>query len=245
MVGDPYVIAPPVRPYLEEVGADPGRCRIAVSFAIPSGDAIDRECAAAVERAVSLLTEAGHEVHEAAPDYPIDAMRAVMGVFMSVPLALEVDARLAELGRDLRDDDLEPLSRMLYENGKRVSGTQVVMAHQELERCAQEVGAFFDGYDLHLTATIARTVPPLGLLDTSNLAAMQEHGGKVSALTGPFNATGQPAISLPIGVDELGLPIGVQLVAAFGREDLLLRVAAQLEAMGAWDPTPVWPAIEG
>jgi amidase len=243
--GDPYVIAPPVRPYLDEVGAEPGRCRVAVSFAMPSGDTIDPECAAVVERAVALLAEAGHEVQEAAPDYPLEALGSVMGVFMSVPLLVDVDARLAELGRDLRDDDLEPMTRMIYENGKRATGAQVVAAHQELERCAQQIGAFFDGFDLLVTATIARTVPPLGLLDTTNVAAMQQHAGKVAALTMPFNVTGQPAISLPIGVDPLGLPVGVQIVAAYGREDLLVRIASQLEAMGAWDPTPVWPPNEG
>jgi amidase len=184
------VIAPPVRPYLDEVGADPGRCRMAVSFAMPSGERIDPECEAVVERAVALLSEAGHEVQEAAPDYPLAALSAVMGTFMSVPLAVEVDARLAELGRELRDDDLEPLTRTIYENGKRATGAQVVSAHQELERCSQEVGAFFDGFDLLVTATIARTVPPLGLLDTTNVAAMQKHASKIAALTSPFNVTG-------------------------------------------------------
>lgn len=248
MAGDPYVIAAPQRPYIDEVGADPGRCRIAVSDVLPSGERIDPECTAVVERTAALLSDAGHDVGGATPNYPTEALQAAFGVFMSVPLVVDVDRRLAELGRDLRDDDLERLTRMLYENGKKITGTQVVVAHQELERASQQIGAFFEGsegYDLLVTATLARTVPPLGLLDTDNLAAMQEHAGKVSALTAPFNVTGQPAISLPLGRDSLGLPVGVQIVAAFGREDLLLRVAAQLEAMGAWDPAPVWPPVEG
>ncbi|HEX7094793.1 MAG TPA: amidase family protein, partial [Acidimicrobiales bacterium] len=164
-------------------------------------------------------------------------------VFMAVPLAAEIDERLAQLGRDLRDDDLEPLTRAIYERAKAAAGTDVVRAHQELERAARTIGPFFEQYDLLVTATISRTVPPLGLLDTTDVAAMARHGGAFSALTVPFNITGQPAISLPIGKDRSGLPVGVQFVAAFGREDLLLRIASQIEATGAWDPRPVWPPV--
>jgi amidase len=241
VAGDPYVVAPPLRPYIDEVGAPVERCRVAVSTTTPAGNHVDPDCAAAVERAVALLGELGHIVGEASPEYPLDAIQTAMRAFMAAPLAVDIDARLAELGRELRDDDLEPMTRMIYEGGTHLRGTDVVIAHQELERAAHVVGSFFEQHDLVVTATIARTVPPLGLLDTTNIAAMQRHAGIVAALTSPFNVTGQPAISLPFGVDRHGLPVGVQIVAAFGREDLLLRVAAQLEATGAWDAHPFWP----
>jgi amidase len=239
--GDPYVIAPPARPFADEVGAAPGRRRVAVSVTTPSGDPVDTDCAAVVRDVATLLGELGHEVSDAAPEYPLDAISTAMQVFMAAPLVVEVDARLDALGRALRDDDLEPLTRQIYERGRTLSATDVVIAHQELERASHIIGGFFETYDLLLTATIARPVPPLGYLDTTDPAAMRERGAVFAALTGPFNVTGQPAISLPLGHDRDGLPVGVQLVAGFGREDLLLRVAAQLEEGRPWSTRPVWP----
>lgn len=243
VAGSPYVIAPPARPYAAEVGANPGRCRVAWSTALPSGAPVFAAGAAAVERAVTLLAELGHELIEAAPEYPLDDVRIASQVFMAAPLAVDIDARLAELARPLRDDDLEPLTRALYESAKRLSAADVVLAHRALERAGHRLGGFFEHHDLLVTPTLGRTVPPLGLLDTSDLAAMYEHAPAIVPFTTVYNVTGQPAISLPLGTDEHGLPVGVQLAAAFGREDLLIRVAAQLEAAGAWTVRPLWPPI--
>lgn len=241
VAGDPYVIALPARPYLDEVGAGPGRCRIAFSTVLPNGDPVFADGAAAVARTAALLEALGHELVEATPTYPIEDAAIASGVFMSVPLTIEVDARLEQLGRGLRDDDLEPLTRMLYEGGKQVPGTRVVEAHHALERASRTLGAFFTDYDVLVTPTLGRTVPPLGLLNTSDLDAMRQHASAVAVLTSPYNVSGQPAISLPLGTDTNGLPVGVQLAAAYGREDLLIRIAAQLEATEAWSSAPVWP----
>ena len=241
--GDPYVIAPPLRPYADEVGAPPGRCRVAVSCATPAGDAIDPDCETAVRRTAALLEELGHEVTEAEPPYPTDALASAMRVFMSVPMAVDIDARLATLHRQLDDDDLEPFTRMLYESVQSLRPADVIVAHQQLEHAARVLGPFFTDHDLLLTATLARPVPPLGLLDTSDIPAMGANAGAFAALTSPWNVTGQPAISLPAGVDRFGLPIGAQLVAAYGREDLLIRVASQLEQAAPWQMGPVWPAV--
>jgi amidase len=238
--GDPFVVAPPLRPYADEVGADPGRCRVAFSIATPAGDPAFPDAATAVERTAALLAELGHDVGEGAPDYPVEAMQHALQTFLRVPLAVDIDARLAELGRELRDDDLEPLTRMIYEAGKRASGAELVAAHQLLEHTARRVGRFFVDHDVLVTPTVAVPTPPLGLLDTRDPAAMARHAGPIVALTGPFNVTGQPAISLPLGRTDGGLPVGVQLVAAYGREDLLLRVAAQLEAAAPWETRPAW-----
>jgi amidase len=241
MAGDPYQIPPPRRPYLEEVGAPPGRCRIAVSTTTPGGEVVHDDCRAVVDDVARVLSGLGHEVTEAAPDYPLDALGVAMRVFMSAPLAADIDARLADLGRGLRDGDLEPMTRMLYESGKSLRGCDVIVAHQELERAAVTVGGFFADHDLLVTPTMARPAPPLGLLDTFNVEAMAREAGIFAALTSPYNVTGQPAVSLPLGADRTGLPIGVQLVAGFGCEDVLLRVASQLEAARPWATRPAWP----
>ncbi len=241
VAGDPYVIAPPARPYMEQVGAPPGRCRIAVSTLRPGGDPVHPDCRAAVEDVARGLEDLGHHVEEAAPVYPVEALRLVMRVFMSVPMAADIDARLAALGRPLAEDDLEPFTRMLYQSAASVRGADVVGAHQELEQASWTIGRFFADHDVLLTPTMAEPVPPLGLLDTSDVAVMAQRAGPFAELTSPYNVTGQPAISLPLGRDGNGLPVGVQLVAGFGREDLLLRIASQLEEACPWPTTPAWP----
>jgi amidase len=244
VTGDPYVIAQPSSPWLDEVGLHPGRCRIAVDLATPAGEPVHPDCAAVVSAVASLLADLGHDVDAARPSFPLDALSTSMTTFMGTSLIVDVDDRLAELGRPLRDDDLEPLTRMIYDQAQRLSGAAVARAHMELERAARTIGAFFVGHDLLLTSTLARPVPPLGLLDTTNLTSIREHAAAYAAMASPYNVTGQPAISLPLGVDAAGLPVGVQLVAAYGREDLLLRVAAQLESARPWSIAPVWPAVD-
>ena len=242
MPGDPYQTPPPARPYVEEVGADPGRLRIALTTARPDGGDVHPDVVAATEQAAKLLESLGHDVELAAPEWPADALRTAMTVFMAAPIAADVDARLAELGRELADDDLEPMTRMIYENGKRLTAVDAVLAHQELERAAHVLGAFHQTYDLVLSPTLGQPVPPLGLLDTRDPASMARHAPGFASFTGVANVTGQPAVSLPLATDSTGLPLGIQLMAAYGREDLLLRVSAQLEAAQPWSITPVWPA---
>jgi amidase len=240
--GDPYVIAPPHRPYVDELNADPEPLRVAFDTRTPNGDDIHPDCAAAVEATASLLRDLGHTVVPARPAYPVDDVLLVLRTLFGVTAVARVDSRLAELGRTLRDDDLEPFTRVVYDNAQGVLGSEVVVALQALERAAHRLGTFFDEHDLLLTATVAQPTPPLGLLDVTDLEAMTSNAGKYSAMTGAFNVTGQPAISLPLRRDHDGMPLGVQLVAAFGREDLLLCVGAQLERAQPWDIRPMWPA---
>ena len=118
---------------------------------------------------------------------------------------------------------------------------ELLDALQAVERTGQELGRFFTDDTLLLTPTIAAPVPPLGHLDTTNVDSMYRYASTYSALTNVANMTGQPAMSLPFATDAHGLPIGVQLVAAFGREDLLLQVASQIEAARPWSSAPMWP----
>ncbi|WP_024793871.1 amidase [Tomitella biformata] len=240
LAGEPFTISQPARPYVEEVGAETGRLQIAASTTMPDGSPAHPDCAAVVDSVAALLSRLGHDVTEATPDYPVDALQASMSMGMSVSMAVTVDARLAELGRGLLDDDLEVVPRMIYERSKSQGATDFVEAMNELHRAAHVIGAFFTEHDLLVTPTLGQPTPPLGLLDAGSVEAIWKHGGIYGALTGPFNTTGQPAISLPMGHDSTGLPVGVQIVAAFGREDLLIRVAAQLEAAQPWSIAPAW-----
>ncbi|MDH3705631.1 MAG: amidase family protein, partial [Acidimicrobiia bacterium] len=92
--------------------------------------------------------------------------------------------------------------------------------------------------------TMPQPAPELGFLDTTNLEAMYQRAGIYASLTSPFNTTGQPAVSMPLALDSSGVPVGVQLVAAYGREDVLIRAASQIEATTPWATDAVWPAVE-
>jgi amidase len=240
--GDPYVITPPDRPYVDELDAEPGPLRVAFDTRTPAGDEIHPDCVAAVEATASLLRDLGHTVVPAQPAYAVDDVLLVLRTFFGLTAVARVDNRMAELGRELRDDDLEPFTRAVYDNAQGILGSEVIVAMQALERAAHRVGAFFEEHDLLVTATVAQPTPPLGLLDVTDLEAMMTNAGKYSAMTGVFNVTGQPALSLPLARDADGMPIGVQLAAAFGREDLLVRVGAQLERAQPWSIRPMWPA---
>jgi amidase len=160
---------------------------------------------------------------------------------MSVNVAFAVDARLGELGRDLRDDDLEPFTRVLYDGGRAMAGTTIIGALQQLERTGREVAPFFEHYDLLLTPTLSVRVPEIGWVDTRRPETMV-NASAFSAFTGVFNTTGHPAMSVPAGVDGNGLPIGVQFVARLGDEATLLRLASALEVAMPWPTAPVSPA---
>ena len=242
MPGDAYEIAPPQRPWIDAVGADPGRLRIAMALSPADGTEAHPECVAAVESAAAALGDLGHEVVEADPPWTSDLILEVLSGLMGAPMAVEIDARLAELGRDLVDDDLEPFTRFLYDSALHASARDIVSAMVGLEALGRAMGEFLTTYDLLLTPTLPQPMPPLGYLDTTNIEAMFERAATSSALTSPFNITGQPAVSLPLATGSNGIPIGVQLAAAFGREDRLFSVSAQVEAAHPWSIAPVWPA---
>ena len=230
-----YAAAPPPSgTWADEVGRGPGRLRIALSTDRTDGIDTPDDVAAVARDAARRLEGLGHHVVEATPPWPMEAFWTAFTVAMRVPSVVDVDDRLVELGRELRDDDLEPMTRRMYDLGRENTGADMVRAIRAVERTALALGPFFTEHDLLVTPTLGAEVPEIGHLDTTDVEAMYERAYTYSAFTSIFNVTGQPAISLPMGTDRNGLPCGVQLTAAYGREDLLLRVAAQLEADGAW-----------
>lgn len=236
--GDPYVAPPPERPYTEEVGADPGALRIALWTDPPIEHESDPEVVAAARGAAQALEGLGHAVEE--PD---------LGAFASVPLvepflvrwaagqAAVLDQLSTVTGERIGADDVEPLTWALAEIGRgHHSGEylEAVGQHQAIGRMI--AGIHESGFDLLLTPTMGEPPPPIGAFDDSGADPMAafERAFASGCFTAIFNATGQPAISLPLHWTADGLPVGVQLVAPLGREDLLLRVAAQLERAVGW-----------
>ncbi len=243
MPGDPYTAPPPSRPYLDEVGADPGHLRIGFTLACPDpAVAVHPECVAAVEGAVRLLTAEGHRVEEAQPAPWADpsTMAELTTHFINCYAAwtlADVEHLAAATGGPFGPDDLEPNTWALVEMGKGVTALQYLQAQSMMNDYCRSMAAFWaDGYDLLLSATIPEPPPTLGQFDATDDNPMVGlfRSAAVVPYTIPFNITGQPAISLPLHWSADGLPIGVQLVAAYGREDLLIRVAAQLETVAPW-----------
>ena len=239
--GDPYVAPEPLRPYTEELGAEPGKLRIAV-LTDPTGAGhiqVEPAVVSAAREAAELLEGLGHVVDEDAPAIP-EGSFDLIDTFLTrwyAGQAETLDQLGLLLGRELGPEDVEPLTWAMAQEGKRRHSGRYLAAVSQHQAIGRMIGAWFDaGHDLLLTPTMGELPPPLGSYDDSGPEPLETiHRGEQSAcFTALFNATGQPAISLPLAWSDEGLPIGVQLVAPLGREDVLLRVASQLEQAHPW-----------
>jgi len=235
--GDPYTALPLTRPLADEVGADPGRLRIGIRAWLPqtTDEQPDPACLDAVESTAELLEALGHRVDHYGPaalDEPIPELGTLFCTF----IARDVE-RWAERTGATHDEaaaTLEPLNASMDAIGRAIPATTYVQALDSVSRWARRIVAWWGEWDLLLTPTTSDPAFPLGE-DPFELVT------RTAAFTLPFNLTGQPAISLPLHWTESGLPVGVQLVAAPGREDLLVRLASQLEVARPW--VDRWPPI--
>jgi amidase/6-aminohexanoate-cyclic-dimer hydrolase len=231
----PYVAPPPERPFLEEVGRDPGRRRIAFTDKSPYGDAIDPEIAAAVREVASLLAGLGHHVEERAPVLAADPA-AVMSTIVSANTALNV--RLAEqrFGRAMTARDFEILTLASAHNAQKATATDYVAAQLSAFQISRGLATFFATCDVFLCPTLC--LPPLriGELDTmaQDLSHIPPLLRRYMPATSMFNMSGQPAMSVPLAWNAAGLPLGMMFAARFGDEATLFRLAAQLEHQRPW-----------
>lgn len=217
--------------------------RIGVSSTDADGAGAHPAAVGAVERMADVLSGLGHEVSTGAPQWDsVTATLATATVFVSTAWA-DVQDRLAALGRELRDDDVEPFTHALLQHGQSLTAAELLRALDDIELLGRQIAPFFDDHDIWLTPTLRVPVPRLGVLDTTDLAAMMVHGAEMISFTVIGNATGLPAASVPAGFDECGLPVGVQLMGRMGSEDTLLRLARQIEQAAPWPwQAPVPPA---
>jgi amidase len=234
--GDPYIAPVPVRPYREEVGAPPGRLRIAFSDVSPLGGPVHPVCRTAVREAAALCEELGHTVVEAAPS--IDAARFV-ALFMALwagGCAWSVDGLALVTGRRPVSESFEPLTWALYERGKQIGAADYLLALQGLQQMARRVAAFFLVHEVWLSPTLAEPPFELGTLDfpAEKLEDAIRRAFGFTPFTAIFNVTGQPAMSVPLRWSEAGLPIGVHFAGRYGDEATLFRLAAQLEEARPW-----------
>ncbi|MEM7416153.1 MAG: amidase family protein [Gemmatimonadota bacterium] len=255
-----FEIPPPSGPWLREVDQPPGRLRVAWTT-IPAVDTeVDPECVEAVHRTAELLEELGHEVHE--DHVPIDGLQFAKDFLTIVTGELGTDVREAcvATGRRASLDTLEPTTLALALLSEALSARDFAEALRSLEVMARGVGDFFERYDIVMTPTLSRRPVPIGTIGPTPAERFQLKllgrigSGRVIRWAGLideaakstldfvpwtpiYNVTGHPAMSVPLHTSEDGLPVGIHLVGRFAREDVLLRLAGQLERARPWFDT--------
>ena len=260
--GVPYTAPPLPGPLADEVGRDPGPLRVGFSTRSLYGRLTHADCVTAVEQAAALLEAQGHEVVAAEPAIERAALAHAYLVQVAAGTAATVAKAEARAGRASRPGDWEPATWFLVQLGSKLSALQLQQARDLANAAAEVTAAWHQQYDLFLTPTLAQPPVELGSLGLSRLERVGLAALRAAPVTSVmlrtlrqlasdsleatpntqlFNQTGQPAVSLPLHWAPSGLPIGVQLAAAYGREDLLVRVAAQLEAACPWADR--WPSV--
>ncbi len=234
--GDPYCAPPPARPFLQEVGVDPGKLRIAFTTSAPSGVQIHPDCINAVSEAVRLCGDLGHEVVEAAPKLDGDLMAPMFMTLWSAGCTWTIDGSAGGLRRQLGPDQFEPGTWALYQMGQKQSGAGYLTALSWIQAASRGVARFMLDYDVWLTPTLGEPPLPLGSFDApvEHPMAGMARAVQFVPFTPVCNMTGQPAMSVPLYWNDQGLPIGTHFVGRFGDEATLFRLAAQLEAARPW-----------
>jgi amidase len=222
--GDPYWAPPPERAFAEEVGADPGELRVALTTTPPIEAPVSSECASAAGEAALLLEELGHSVDEATPHW---GDHELIGMFMKV---WQVMPALYDRPVEL----FEPETRALIEAASQLKAVDYVRAAAGLRELSRRIVAFLDDYDLLLTPTLAQPPVPIGALEDDDPWVQFANAGRFTPFTQVANITGLPAVSVPLSWSDDGLPIGVQLVGRPAGEAALIRVSAQLEEARPW-----------
>jgi amidase len=242
-IGDTVIAPAPFRPYLAEVGADPGRLRIGLLDHHPFGMPLHQECAAAARNTAALLESLGHHVE---PGFPAALANQEFGqrftALWSTNMGVALQRVTEQVGHELGADDVELVNATMAEFARKFSAVdyaQALAANVAFRRAVQQWwtgNGDGPGFDLLLSPTLGEPPAALGTFANDANAPMAPMARAISYVpfTPAFNSSGQPAISLPMHWTPDGLPVGVQLVAAYGSEDVLLRVAGQLEQAQPW-----------
>jgi amidase len=237
-IGDTVIAPAPARNYVDELSTEPGRLRIGLLDHHPQGGVVAPECAAAARSVATLLESVGHTVEQAWPKALEDtSLRVHFATLWSTNMGVGLRRFEEQIGRSLTADEFEPVNRMQAEVAAHFTAVDYALAFSAATHFRRSLQAWWaDGWDLLLTPTVAELPLLLGTIgnDPDNPLAAMERSFQFIPFTPPFNLSGQPAINVPVEWTDDGLPVGVQLVAGYGREDVLLQVASQLESARPW-----------
>jgi amidase len=235
-LGSPYFSPPPARPFSKEVGADPGKLRIALAVPTPTGTPLDPECKKAALEAAKLCESLGHKIEEGQPPIADAWMRGAFLTVLRVSIARVLDDAATALGREVTDKDVEPVTWATAQAGRAVGSVAYSRAIATLHQVGLAMAKFQQSYDVILSPTLAKPPVPLGVLSLSpdTIAQYGKDVTEFGPYTALYNVTGQPSMSVPLHWSGDGLPIGVMFSGRFGDDATLLRLAAQLERAKPW-----------
>ncbi len=235
-VGDATWAPPPEASFAELSRRDPGNLRVALTFDMPVEAELHPEYERATREAAELLSELGHHVEEVDAPWKGADLLPTFSVLWATQVAASVMHGQIVTGTEPSAENIEPLSMWLYETGNSIQAPQYAAAVVQLQAFARGIISFWNDWDLVLTPSLA--TPPVrhGEIDPlgENPAYEFKKSGEFTPWTAGMNVTGQPAISLPLGHSEDGLPLGAQLMGAPLAEGLLLAVGRQLEQARPW-----------
>jgi amidase len=233
--GDPMAPPDPAQSYVSEVGRSPGELRIGVWNRLPAtfDGVLHPECQQAVDDAGKLLESLGHVVELAHPPVLDDPKTpSIFNRIWPVRLLSVLQFFERKLEKRAGPDNLDPDTLYWLDRARGVSATEYLLALEDMDAFTRAFAGWWQSYDVLLSPVTGTVTPKLGALGT-DAARM-----KTFALWWPFtafyNMAGQPAISLPLHWSADGMPVGVQLGAAYGHEDVLIRLGAQLEQARPW-----------
>lgn len=233
--GDDYSAAPLDGPFVSQVELEPGALRIGALDQLDYAT-VAPECLEAVQLALTQLDALGHDVSPDAHPEPLERLDYLFDYIRVIRVAGAslLEDLAGELGRSWTADDVEDGTWQNYQRGLKISATDYAASLGRLHTFTQDTVKWWADYDILVTPTLGTPPPSNRWLIEGDDRQRRDRLGATMPFTAQFNVTGQPAVSLPLHWTDEGLPIGVQLVAAPGREDLLLRVSAQLEAAHPW-----------
>ena len=234
--GSPYAIPPKACPYLDEVARSPGKLRIALSPETPSGQPLDPEVLAVLERTAEALAALGHEVREETLGVDHQAVARARAPVSAANFAAGMRRVIDRVGREPREDELEPMTWAALQGSRAVTGEQAFWGYQELRMLTRGVVQRFDSFDVYLCPVMTAPPPRIGFSDPASVTP-RDLGKRQMALfpfAALFNFTGQPSLSLPLGMSAQGLPIGMMFTGRYADEATLYRLAGQLEKELPW-----------
>lgn len=239
--GDPFIIARPERPYAQEVSAPTAKKRLRIAWTANSwqpGGSVDPEIVRCIEQAASECEGAGHELVEASPVFDYEEYLKTVCVAWAFGLYAGMDMFAAAMGRKISEETLEPVMLSFYRYSKGLTGADMITTEFSLNKFRRTFGRFFEQYDMLLTPTLIKLPEPLGKY--TKMRADIDYVGymrlcdEIRVHTTAANVTGQPAMTLPLGCSQSGLPIGIQFMGRFGEEGSLIRLAGALEKQMPW-----------
>lgn len=228
----------PEMPYVQRIKKKTGPLKIAYTTTYPLGGKINDDCYKALMNTVDILKDAGHELIEAFPKIDPNIHKA-RRIIQSTHVAMMMDNASQKLHRQINTDYVEQQILEIYHLGKTSSAIDYAWAQGVNNNISRVMGAFMEDYDLIICPTMGVLPSKIGELDNAahpewSPEEWAERKSYYTHFTNPFNATGQPSMNVPLFQSEIGLPIGIELSAAIGREDIILEVAAELEKLLPW-----------